>query len=569
MASIFISYRREDSAGYSGRLHDRLSARFGAQEIFRDIDAIGYGEDYVKTIDEAVGSCAALIAVIGNRWLSAMDNQGVRRLTCPKDFVRLEIGAALSRNIKVIPVLVQGAKMPSEEELPQELIALAKRNALELSDARWDYDCSRLNETLSGVLGAANQKGQRAPALSVGSTPLSWARIPRFQPKQVLFALTGLVLVIAVPLFLSYGWKVPLSGSIRALSVLTSHTKSVPLISSDVQKVEESIHRIEASLVPDLSNRGKDGYESWATAQTTVALSDRIETNAELKSAVIDYFQQQMDKQCNCWREIPKIVSARHIPNSAWVMYAMARLHKSASDGQINFLLQTQQPGGWWAVFPTEDLQENASTYATGWAMLALTEQAAQGLVKGSTLAKVKESLARGEGWLLSIRTPHKTRWKDYPLSVGSTFTPPGKESLGISGLLLHVLHRLSEINNDTNLIKDLDQAWLENLPSVIPGSTDADQASRHINSIDGRVQENIHYLKLPWAIIATADAYQNGLFRQKLFGTLWIDRVIRESDMLSGELASNQNWARAEAVISLKHLVRASALESSPNHTF
>jgi formylglycine-generating enzyme required for sulfatase activity len=155
MSRIFISYRRDDSAGYAGRLYDRLSERFGQGQIFMDIDTIEPGLDFVEVIEKAVGSCGVLIALIGRQWLTITDATGHRRLDNPEDFVRLEIATALDRNIRVIPVLVRGAPMPRSTDLPDALKKLARRNALEISDTRFHYDVDRLIETLEKVLGVS------------------------------------------------------------------------------------------------------------------------------------------------------------------------------------------------------------------------------------------------------------------------------------------------------------------------------------------------------------------------------------------------------------------------------
>lgn len=152
MGGIFISYRREDSAGHSGRLFDRLREQFGQERVFMDVAGIEPGVDFVEAIDTAVGSCDALIVVIGRTWLSCTDAVGKRRLDDPKDFIRLETGAALRRNIRVIPVLVQGAAMPTEKDLPEDLLKLARRQAIAISDAHWNSDTEVLIETLEKVL---------------------------------------------------------------------------------------------------------------------------------------------------------------------------------------------------------------------------------------------------------------------------------------------------------------------------------------------------------------------------------------------------------------------------------
>jgi formylglycine-generating enzyme required for sulfatase activity len=151
MARVFISYRRDDTGGYSLLLFDRLARVFGRSQIFMDIDSLQPGKDFVEVIEKAVGSCDALIALIGKQWLSIADERGRRRIDVPEDFVRLEIAAALEGNIRVIPVLVRGAPMPSSEELPDPLKSLARRHAVSLSDERMDYDLQRLVAALGDI----------------------------------------------------------------------------------------------------------------------------------------------------------------------------------------------------------------------------------------------------------------------------------------------------------------------------------------------------------------------------------------------------------------------------------
>jgi hypothetical protein len=145
---IFLNYRREDTRGYAGRLYDRLSSHFSEEQIFRDIDAIPAGLDYLDYVERVVGQCDMMLVLIGETWISIKDAQGRRRLDNPRDLVRLEIAAALERNIPVIPVLIQGASMPVEEDLPGQIQGLARRNALEMSDSHWNYDWERLTRAL-------------------------------------------------------------------------------------------------------------------------------------------------------------------------------------------------------------------------------------------------------------------------------------------------------------------------------------------------------------------------------------------------------------------------------------
>jgi len=144
MPGIFISYRRGDSAGYAGRLADELIARFGQDRVFVDIEGLKPGDDYIESIERSVGSCDALLVIIGHRWLTETDEGGRRRLDDPDDLHRLEIAEALERNVRVIPVLVGGARMPRTQDLPDGLTRLARRQSCEIGDARWHYDVQQL-----------------------------------------------------------------------------------------------------------------------------------------------------------------------------------------------------------------------------------------------------------------------------------------------------------------------------------------------------------------------------------------------------------------------------------------
>jgi hypothetical protein len=149
---VFISYRREETAGHAGRLYDAIGARFGERNVFMDVD-LAPGIDFVEQITEAVGACDALLVVMGPTWATTLDDRGHARLADPNDFVRLELETALRRpDVRVIPLLVAGARMPDPDDLPESVRALARRNALGLSDLRWRDDVRRLVSTLEELL---------------------------------------------------------------------------------------------------------------------------------------------------------------------------------------------------------------------------------------------------------------------------------------------------------------------------------------------------------------------------------------------------------------------------------
>ncbi|MCW5665536.1 MAG: toll/interleukin-1 receptor domain-containing protein [Piscinibacter sp.] len=144
MPDIFLSYRRRDSASATGRLADRLVEHFGPERVFHDHASILAGEDFAAAIRRAINLSTVVLAVIGPDWLEARDEHGTRRLDDPNDFVRLEIADALDAGLPVLPVLVEGAAMPTAAQLPAVLADFARCQAVELSESRWRYDSDRL-----------------------------------------------------------------------------------------------------------------------------------------------------------------------------------------------------------------------------------------------------------------------------------------------------------------------------------------------------------------------------------------------------------------------------------------
>ena len=158
MQGIFISYRRDDTSAYSRLLYERLAQEFGQNLVFMDVETIREpGTDFVDAINEGVDKCTVLLALIGKDWLSC-DSDGKRRLDDPEDFVRIEIASALKRNVLVIPIVVQDAKIPIADDLPQELKILARRQALKLSHEDWDYDIGKLIDALAKIPGFERRK---------------------------------------------------------------------------------------------------------------------------------------------------------------------------------------------------------------------------------------------------------------------------------------------------------------------------------------------------------------------------------------------------------------------------
>ncbi len=181
MESVFLSYRREDSAGHAGRLAEHLGAVLGPEHVFMDVQDIAPGRDFAEAIERTVSACQALLVVIGPRWADSLKQRAGEN-----DFVLHEVSAALRRNVTVIPVLVGGATMPSPAELPKDIASLSRRQAVQIRDTSFDEDTKRLGQTLCQLLGSASIAPRRssprlwillAAALAIASVGIfAWKR---------------------------------------------------------------------------------------------------------------------------------------------------------------------------------------------------------------------------------------------------------------------------------------------------------------------------------------------------------------------------------------------------------
>ncbi|MCH9809137.1 MAG: tetratricopeptide repeat protein [Alphaproteobacteria bacterium] len=187
-SKVFISYRRDDSSGFAGRVHDRLASELGKDRLFMDVDAIPLGYDFVQILQDEVAKCDTLLVVIGPNWLAARDDSGNQRLINPNDFVHIEIQAALKRGIPVIPLLFDGATMPPPSDLPEALKPLSFRHGLEIRHTSFHADMEKLVAYLAGSPKAAASSLQQNAAkdvpaerekASIQSGPVEAARVAK------------------------------------------------------------------------------------------------------------------------------------------------------------------------------------------------------------------------------------------------------------------------------------------------------------------------------------------------------------------------------------------------------
>jgi TIR domain/Bacterial SH3 domain len=267
---IFINYRRDDSIGMAGRLHDRLAQTFGHDNLFIDVDNIPVGADFVAHLNSQVAGCNVLLVVIGPNWLNAKDESGRRRLDDPDDFVAIEIAAALTRDIRVIPVLVDAARMPKASELPNSLKSLARRQAAEVRHAHFGQDAealvARMGEALGGgsvglrpwrrtaVAGAAAV----AVMLLVGWIGYSWMSAPR--PASGTRPVAGTIATVTARPQADEAEQ-------QRLAALKAEQQRQAKVAADAEAKRNEEQRL-ATLRPEEERRAKVGPEANPTTVT-------------------------------------------------------------------------------------------------------------------------------------------------------------------------------------------------------------------------------------------------------------------------------------------------------------
>ncbi len=193
MSGIFISYRRSDTPDAVGRIYDRLVSEFGKARVFKDVDSIPLGQDFRGHLNGIVGDCGVMLVIIGPRWTDARNQAGQRRLEDPDDFVRIELEAALARDIPVVPVLVGHAPIPVASDLPGSLASMAFRQSIEVRpDPDFHNDATRLVTALQVILDPNASRTETPSGAKAGpGPPLKW---------KIAFAIATLVAaVLAIP----------------------------------------------------------------------------------------------------------------------------------------------------------------------------------------------------------------------------------------------------------------------------------------------------------------------------------------------------------------------------------
>lgn len=452
MPRVFLNYRREDSAGIAGRLFDRLCFELGRENVFRDLDTLVPGADFAKVIADQVASCDALIAVIGKDWLTARDGDGHRRLDHPGDFVKTEIREALARDKLVIPALVEGAGIPKPADLPPEIAALAARNAIEISDSRFDYDTERLIRALQ-----AHTNGAPDPRSRPAKQRRSWAWVSDPDHHRTLAFIGAGITAAAIA-----GWTVYVHFS----------DKVTPVAAPGVSASSGGI----ATGGDVTAKAGRGGTAIVATGPVTIGITvEQYEANLkrreqEVREELARTHRVETDRIALLEKELAAAVAKRQNPEqalsdfSAKLAEASQALEKLKGDLPADQLAEARQALGKGDTAAAEAL---------------FTEALAQGKAQAAAGNEKAADAAFQLGELAYQRIDY-ARAYDYYLEAAK-LQPDNPEHLNMAGRIAHDVGRYAEAHTFLQKALAIREKSLDpEHPVIEPQGTRSDREEAH-----------------------------------------------------------------------------------------
>lgn len=376
----------------------------------------------------------------------------------------------------------------------------------------------------------------RERAAGAASACLAWLKRRSWRD----FLLSGLALVLVVASIVVVAFAGTLS---RYYRVMVAPAGTVPLSEESRSAMDGKAKQLAAALEARLDRKKDLSGEAWPSAQILVALRENDPGNSRrINSRTIErYFRSIAGPECACWRRQPKAQFPNHLGLSAWVVWTLAAYGIPAQRGEIEFLLSTQDRDGGWPIF-SDARQKQSSSYATAAAIFALHQQS-----KFETSPERRSRLAaavqRGADWLTSRAAPGRARWADYPGGSGS------RESLGVSGFVLYVLHGVGAPG-----LVELDRAWLRELPDGEPLALGGEVSPKKIQVGARSYRDDTRYYALPWGILATVLAYPIASLEDRARAIEWLERNLEPGAPLYSVTGRERNVSiGAEILLALR----------------
>lgn len=327
-----------------------------------------------------------------------------------------------------------------------------------------------------------------------------------------------------------------------AASIALAKDNGIPLDTVAAESSRLRLGRLTRTVQNDLGAHPGEASIPWVIAGQVVGLGLAGQPmNDKLPFAA--YMRRYSVDDCFCWRQLPKEPGQVGVFISGWVIAAFAELRVPVTMAELDSVIAIQDRKGWWPLYLGLREERYASTYSTALITLGLVRLQDAGLVPTERRKAVADAIRAGTTWLLTVRTT-EARWKLYPNK------PDSRMSDAVSGLIVHVLHQAK--------VKDLqpiDRAWLESLPSPVDVEAAAvEHTFEEMFGQDNTAIDNIVQLTVPWTLVSTVDAYEEGTIEQKAKAVAWVQAILEGSFMAKIDRGT-YDWYRSEALYALAYV--------------
>lgn len=515
---VFVSYPSEHRE-IADQIH--LGLLGCGYEVFFDRDSLPSAGDYNLRIAAAIAKVDLMVFLVSP--------QSIKSGTYARTELKLARERWPSPVGRVLPVLVEPVSL---EEIPSYLKAVTVLQPEGNVVAETVSAATAMVRELQGVMLAAPKGTSSAPQLRV------LAKMPRSARLVLVSVAVLLTMFVAVSAVLPSG-SGDVAGMIR---VASAKDPGFPLDPKLRAEITDTAKRLAALVKRDLLDYKSRSINSWSISQASLALSaqERI-----AREDFTNYVRSNMYPECACWTEfLDKPQDAWCTFISGWVLMAMADQGVDATAEELRFLLDHQNPQGWWAMFPVNTgASAFASPYATAWALLGLHAQKSVANLTAQQSEQIAAAIDKGVAWLLSVREHDSARWKRYPLSLKS------EHSISISGTVMYTLHKLGTPN-----LRAIDAMWLDSLPEGTVG--EAERPYITVETLRGPANDIWEQIQLPWVLAATYDAYPSGNLRQRTLALRWVESTLKDPRVLAAD-TEPRPWWRAELLFALRHVMK------------
>jgi hypothetical protein len=370
-------------------------------------------------------------------------------------------------------------------------------------------------------------------------------------PLIVLITSISIIAAISVAAYYYHDMLISISYDAVYIPRVLTNSSSINFSSDIFTHTISTQHRLLLTIDTDLDEISSNILTPWSAAQAVAAVHDVDKSKLDVQH-IVDFINSGKAQMCECWAETPDRSRDFHNPFIAgWILYAFAEMGIPSSRATLETLLSEQQIGGWWSTFPANNDRQYASTYTTAWVLLGLSKQKQKGYVSADQISAVDKALIRGTEWLLSAR--NHARWKNYPYLTADE----ASQSESISGVVLHAINNVIDVEAMKLDKEQLNKEWLEKLPDRIVTAGETEKVYIGIPTKSGWAFDHFEQLPMPWLTVATVDAFPSGNVFQRAKALKWLENVLDDESVSSSD--SRNNWWRAELLYSLNYAIKHS----------